>query len=328
MALAGDIGGTHTRLGLFSAGSRRPRLETEETFSSEDAKGLEEIIGRFLKPRDHTIERVCLAIAGPVDQNRVKTTNLPWEVIGDKIKERFGFGAVRLMNDVAATIRAVPLLNPDEVFALNRGRGLNQGVVGLVAPGTGLGQALMVWAGEHMVVLPTEGGHADFAPTNEEEIDLWRYFHERFGHVSIERVVSGPGLAHLYAWLKGESGYEEPAWLYQDLEVSDPPRVIADAALNGRDRLCADALDLFVSLLGAVCGNLALTGLTWGGLYVGGRIPPKILPALKKGNFMTAFTNKGRFRDMASRIPVRVILNDRAALLGAAHWALSSKLGS
>jgi glucokinase len=325
MALAGDVGGTHTRLGLFTAGGRRPRLQTEETFSSEKAQGPEEIIDRFLKQRDHTIETVCLAIAGPVEQNRVKTTNLPWEVDANEIKDRFGFGRVHLMNDVAATIRAVPLLDPDEVFVLNRGKDLQKGTVGLVAPGTGLGQALMVWAGGRVVALPTEGGHADFAPTNEEEIDLWRYFHERFGHVSIERVVSGPGLANLYAWLKRKSGYEEPAWLSHDLGTGDPPRVIADAALNGRDRLCVDTLDLFVSLLGAVCGNLALTGLTLGGLYLGGGIPPKILPALKMGNFMKAFTNKGRFQALTSRIPVRVILNDKTALLGAADCALSSE---
>jgi glucokinase len=180
----------------------------------------------------------------------------------------------------------------------------------------------MVRDGGRVVALPTEGGHADFAPTNEKEIDLWQYFHERFGHVSIERVVSGPGLAHLYAWLRSKSAHEEPDWLSHELKTSDPPKVITDAGLNGRDRLCGDALDLFVSLLGAVCGNLALTGLTWGGLYLGGGIPPKILPALKKGGFLKAFTNKGRFRDLVSRIPVRVVLNDKAALLGAADCAL------
>ncbi len=322
--LAGDIGGTHTRLGLFTAGRKRPHLKTEETFPSQDARGLEEIIERFLAKHGEDITGACFGIAGPVEKNRTKTTNLPWEVVGSKIRERFGFQHVRLINDVAATIRAVPLLASKEILSLNRGRSNREGAVGLVAPGTGLGEALMVWVDGRVVAMPTEGGHADFAPTNEREIDLWRYFKERFGHVSIERVVSGPGLTHIYTWLKETSTYEEPAWLSKALKESDAPEVISNAALNGKDPLCSEVLDLFVSILGRVCGNLALTGLTLGGLYLGGGIPPRILRALKKDIFMQAFTDKGRFRDLLSKIPVRVILNDKAALLGAADCALSS----
>ncbi len=322
--LAGDIGGTHTRLGLFTAGKRRPRRGIEETFPSQEARGLEEIIERFLAKHEKDIMGACFGIAGPVEKNRTKTTNLPWEVVGSKIRERFGFQHVRLINDVAATIRAVPLLTSNELFILNKGRSIKEGSVGLVAPGTGLGQALMVWVDGRVVAMPTEGGHADFAPANGREIELWRHFHERFGHVSIERVISGPGLSHIYAWLKETSAHEEPAWLSRALEESDPPKVIANAGLDGKDALCSDALDLFVSILGRVCGNLALTGLTLGGLYLGGGIPPRILPALKQDTFMKAFTDKGRFRDLLSRIPVRVILNDKAALLGAADCALSS----
>lgn len=323
IVLAGDIGGTHTRLGLFTAGKRRPSLKTEETFSSGEAQDLEEIIALFLGKHEEAVARACFGIAGPVKDDRVKTTNLPWEVAGNRIKERFGFARVHLLNDVAATIRAVPLLTEDNVFTLNKGKGVKEGVMGLVAPGTGLGQALMVWVDGQVVALPTEGGHADFAPTSERQMDMWRYFHERFGHVSVERVVSGPGLSDIYAWLRKISPHEEPEWLSRAMEKSDRSKVIADAALDGKDPLCSDALDLFVSILGAVCGNLALTGLTLGGLYLGGGIPPKILPALKRGTFMQAFTDKGRFRDLLSRIPVRVILNDRAALLGAADCALS-----
>ncbi len=323
--LAGDIGGTHTRLGLFTAGGRRPHSRTEKTFPSRESSGLEEIIERFLANHRDDIMGACFGIAGPVENNRTKATNLPWEVVGSKIRERFGFEHVRLINDVAATIRAVPLMTSKELFVLNKGRNIKEGAVGLVAPGTGLGEALMVWVDGRVVAMPTEGGHADFAPTNEREIDLWRHLKKRFGHVSIERVVSGPGLFHMYLWLKERSGYEEPEWLSSALEESDPPEVISNAGLEGKDPLCSDVLALFVSILGRVCGNLALTGLTLGGLYLGGGIPPRILPALKQSAFMKAFTDKGRFRDLLSKIPVRVILNDKAALLGAADCALSSQ---
>ena len=322
--LAGDIGGTHTRLGLFTAGGGKPHRKAEETFSSETAKSLEEIIDRFLENHDGDISHACLGIAGPVENGRTRATNLPWEVVGSKIQKRFGFARVRLINDVAATIRAVPLLTGGELFSLNRGKGTKDGVMGLVAPGTGLGQALMVWVDGRGVAMATEGGHADFAPGNEREWDLRQYLHKRYGHVSIERVVSGPGLYRIYGWLKETTGYEEPSWLSAQLKESDPPKVVARAALDEKDPLCSEALTLFVSLLGGVCGNLALTGLTMGGLYLGGGIPPQILPALKKDAFMNAFTDKGRFRDLVSRIPVRVILNDKAALLGAADCALSN----
>lgn len=324
IVLAGDIGGTHTRLGLFMAGKNRPRLKAEETFLSETAKGLEEIIERFLGKHETDIAGACFGIAGPVEEDRTKTTNLPWEVAGGKIKEHFGFAHVRLINDVAATIRAVPLLTHKELLMLNRGKGVKDGVIGLAAPGTGLGQALMVWVDGRGVAMATEGGHADFAPRNEKELDLWRYLHDRYGHVSIERVVSGPGLYHIYAWLKETTAYREPAWLSCALKESDPPKVIAEAAMNEKDPMCSDAMTLFVSLLGGVCGNLALTGLTLGGLYLGGGIPPKILSALKQDVFMNAFTDKGRFRELVSRIPVHVILNDKAALLGAADCAVSN----
>jgi glucokinase len=325
LALAGDIGGTYTRLGLFRAGKRRPRLEAEETFSSIAAKGLEEIIARFIEGHRGNIGNACFGIAGPVQKGRSKTTNLPWEVVGSRIQKRFNFRRVRLINDVASTIHAVPLLKLEEFVTLNRGSAVKEGALGLVAPGTGLGQALMVWVDGRAVPIPTEGGHVDFAPTNEREMDLWRYLSRRFGHVSVERVVSGPGLSHIYSWLRESSGRPEPKWLSRALNESERPKVITDAALNGKDPVCSEALDFFVSILGAVAGNLALGALTVGGVYLGGGIPPKILPRLKEGPFMKGFTNKGRFEDLVSRIPVHVILNDKAALLGAAECALSSQ---
>jgi glucokinase len=324
--LAGDIGGTHTRLGIFTAGCERPRMGLKKTFSSKNAEDLGTFVERFLRgAEENDIGIACFGIAGPVEGEKSRTTNLPWEVDGRKIRERFGFDHVHILNDVGATIRGVPFLTEEERFTLNRGDENAKGVVGLVAPGTGLGAAFMSWSDGRPVVIPTEAGHGDFAPGNEREIDLWRYLRRRFGHVSIERVASGPGLLHIYNWLRKASAYDPPAWLSARLEAADdPPRVITEAALKEKDPLCSEALNTFVSLLGGVCGNLALTGLTLGGLYLGGGIPPRILPALKQDLFMNSFTRKGRFRELLSRIPVHVILNDTTALLGAAHCALSS----
>ncbi len=323
--LAGDIGGTHTRLGIFAAGSGRPRMDLEKTYSSKEAEDLEALVERFLREAEKSdIKSACFGIAGPVEGEKVRTTNLPWEVDGKKIRERFGFDHVHILNDVGATLRGVPLLTEEERFTLNRGDEDAKGVLGLVAPGTGLGAAFMSWSDGRPVVISTEAGHADFAPGSEREVDLWRYFRRRFGHVSIERVVSGPGLFHIYNWLRKTSAHDPPAWLSARLETAeDPPEVITHAALKEKDPLCSEVLRTFVSLLGGICGNMALTGLTSGGLYLGGGIPPRILPALKQDPFLESFTRKGRFRELLSRIPVHAILNDKTALLGAAHCALT-----
>ena len=320
--LAGDIGGTKTNLALFTAGERRPRLRVFETYSSGQSHGVEAIVGRFLKKHSSKITSACFGIAGPVVNGRCKTTNLPWFVSEARIKKRFNWEHVRLINDLTATALSVPLLNGRELYALNRVKVKKGQNLGLVAPGTGLGQALLVFQNGTYSPISSEGGHADFSPNSEKEIELWRYLHKRFGHVSIERVLSGPGLLNIYSWLKDSGRFREPAWLKQKIKEMDPPRAITESAMNERHPLCAETLNMFVSILGSVSGNLALTGMTTGGVYLGGGIPPRILPVLKKGIFMKAFINKGRFRDFLEKIPVRVILNDKAALLGAAFYAL------
>jgi glucokinase len=194
--------------------------------------------------------------------------------------------------------------------------------MGLIAPGTGLGMALMVWKDGNYVSMPSEGGHSDLAPQNETEVALWKYLHVRLGHVSVERVLSGPGLFITYCWLKFTGQGSEPAWLAQRMNEDDPSKVISELALVEKEPLCVKTLDLFVSILGATAGNLALTGLTMGGIYIGGGIAPKILPKLGEALFIKAFVDKGRFTGLLQSIPVRVILNDKAALLGAAHCAL------
>ncbi len=321
--LAGDIGGTKTNLGLFvKAKGRRPRPKVVETFSSQGVPDLEGMVTEFLRNHPAAISGACFGVPGPVVSGRVRTTNLPWTVSENHIKEFFGWSRVRLVNDVTLTARAIPLLRSQEVHALNGTKVRKDGNRALVAPGTGLGMAMLIFENGEYIPVSSEGGHVDFAPTVEPQIRFWRYLHKRWGHVSIERVVSGPGLVSIYTWLKMARRHREPAYIAEMMNDMDPAAAITRGALEHHNPLCRNALEMFVSILGAVCGNLALTGMTTGGLYLGGGIPPKILPVLQSGRFMRAFVDKGRFKGFLEKIPIRVILNDRAALLGAAHGAL------
>jgi glucokinase len=320
--LAGDIGGTKTNLGLFLQGKKRPLLKVIETYSSREAIKLENIIEQFLEKHPVSISSACFGIAGPVVNGRCKTTNLPWDVSEAQIKGFFGWEKVRLINDLTATGLGIPLLNSRELVSLNSVKIRKGKNLGLIAPGTGLGMALLIYQEGRFLSVSSEGGHADFSPNNEEEVKLWQYLHKRLGHVSMERVVSGPGLLNIYAWMKESWRHKEPEWLARKINEMDPARVITEAAIKKKNPLCIEALNMFVSILGGVSGNLALTGMTTGGIYLGGGIPPKILSVLQKGLFMKAFTNKGRFKDLLGTIPVRVILNDKTALLGAASFAL------
>lgn len=322
LVLAGDIGGTKTNLGLFSRGKRRPVAKVIETYPSREAPHLESIIERFLNRHRASIKSACFGLAGPVINGRSQTTNLPWDVSEAKIKKRFKWSQVGLINDLTATAYAVPFLNSRELFFLNKAKARKEQNLALVAPGTGLGEALLIFGEGQYIPVASEGGHADFSPNNEAEVELWRYLSQRFGHVSTERVLSGPGLVNIYSWLRHSKRFSEPAWLARSMEEIDPARAIAEAALVEKHPLCVESLNMFVSILGSVAGNLALTAMTTGGVYLGGGIPPKILPKLQESIFMQAFTNKGRFGDLLAKIPVRVILNDEAALLGAARCAL------
>ncbi|MBU0987765.1 MAG: glucokinase [Proteobacteria bacterium] len=320
--LAGDIGGTKTNLGLFKRGRRRPRMTAFQSFSSREPGGLEALVEKFLARHAVTVAGACFGIAGPVTGGSSKPTNLPWAVSEKVLARRFGWPHVRLVNDLAATAMAIPVLARPELLALNRAKSRKGRPLALVAPGTGLGQALLIYHGGRYIPVPSEGGHADFSPNNTEEVDLWRYLHKRFGHVSLERVLSGPGLANIYFWLKDTGRYREPAWLARKITDADPSQTITAAALKRRTPLCVAALDMFIALLGAAAGNLALIGATFGGVYLGGGISPKIIPFLQKDTFMAAFTRKGRFKGLLEKIPVKVIQNDTAALLGAACGAL------
>jgi glucokinase len=325
LVLAGDIGGTKTNLGLYQMGKTRPIPKEMETYSSRDELNLEHIIRRFLDKHKVTIASACFGVAGPVQGGRSKTTNLPWTISVNSIKKRFKWSHVMLINDLTATAYAIPLLTNRELHALNKAKARKGQNFGLVAPGTGLGMALLIWVQGKYVPVASEGGHAEFGPNDLMEAELWAYLYERWDHVSVERVLSGSGLFNIYSWLRDSGRHHEPEWLAKKIKEMDPARAISEAAMDRKDPLCQEALDIFVSIFGAVAGNLALTGMTIGGVYLGGGIPPRILPKLDEDTFMQAFTNKGRFKDLLEKIPVRVILNDKAALLGAAHCAFSMR---
>jgi glucokinase len=322
LILAGDIGGTKTHLGLFERGRRRPTPKVVETYLSFEAPDLETLIRRFLNAHKVSVMGACFGVAGPVEKGRSTMTNLSWTISENKIKKDFKWPYVRLINDLTATAQAIPLLTSVEVTSLNKTTVVKEGNIGLIAPGTGLGMALLIRTGKGYVPVPSEGGHVDFAPNDETEAALWQYLHQQLGHVSVERILSGRGLFNIYSWLRDSGRFNEPDWLAKDLKETDPARAISEAALDQEEPLCTEALSRFVAILGAVAGNLALTGTTTGGVYLGGGIPPKIFHKSKGNIFMDAFVNKGRFRRFLEEVPVHVILNERAALLGAAYSAL------
>jgi glucokinase len=316
--LAGDVGGTNTRLGLFRVEENYPVFDDIRIFSSAAFPDLESVVEEYLKTKKVRVSGACFGIAGPVDDGKCQATNIPWKVSESDLKNAFSWTYVLLINDLAALGAAMHFLKKEELFVLQQGVQGKKGHRGLIAPGTGLGMSLMVKVRDGYIPVPSEGGHMDFAPKREQEVELWRYLHRAIGHVSVERIISGPGLVNLYRWLISKNETEIPKWLEEKMRVEDPARVISEAALSGDDPFCRQALEMFVSVLGAVAGNVALMGLTYGGIYLGGGIVPKILQVLKEEHFLHSFSDKGRFSSLLKSIPVYVILNDQAALLGAA----------
>jgi len=323
LLLAGDIGATKTELAVFSSQAGRTPLAAA-AFPSAAYSGLEALVGEFLAQVRLPVEHAVFGVAGPVLEGRVSATNLPWEMEEVRLQAALGLRSVRLINDLEAMAWAIPHLEAADLYTLNPGRPAPGGTIAVIAPGTGLGEAFLTWDGTRYRPYPSEGGHADFAPRSPLEADLWHYLHGRFGHVSYERLCSGRGLPNIYAFLKESGRASEPAWLTTRLRaVEDPTPVLIEAALGVRRcEICVTALELFVSILGAEAGNLALKVLARGGVYLGGGIPPRILPALQQENFLEAFRSKGRMEGLLARIPVHVILNPRTGLLGAAFRGL------
>jgi len=325
--LAGDIGGTKTRLGLFRIKDDHCYLKFEETFLSKNYPKLEVILKDFLKSQKE-IDAACFGIAGPVIEYNVTTTNLPWHVDCRSIQKKLSLENVALINDLVANAYGIALLKESDFVPLNTGKKMKGNAV-LLSAGTGLGEAILFWNGKQHVPSPSEGGHVEFGPRNHLEMELLKYLFSTFHHVSYEHILSGEGLFRIYQFLKDIKGYgREPKWLSKKMAQEDPANVISETARRRENKLCATALNMFTSIYGAAAGNLALQAMAVGGVYVGGGIAPKILWKLKDGTFMQAFRDKGRLSDLVTRIPVKVIMNDRAALLGAAYYALDLLKGS
>jgi glucokinase len=321
MLLAGDIGGTKTNLALFSPENGLTPL-AQSTFKSADYPSLRDVVSVFLAGTGAAIDRAVLGVAGPVVKGKAEATNLPWVTSEVVLEEALGIRDVKLLNDLESTAYGVPNLPPEDLFVLNDATP-GKGAKVVIAPGTGLGEAVLIERNGHYDVIPSEGGHVDFAPTNLLEIRLLRYLMGKFGHVSYERVCSGKGLPSIYAFLKKQGFAEELPGMKKALrKAADPTPIIVQKAMAGECELSIATLNTFVSVLGSEAGNLALKVMATGGVYLGGGIPPKILAKLKDGTFMASFVNKGRFADLLAQVPVCVILNDRTALFGAACYGL------
>jgi glucokinase len=321
LVLAGDVGGTKTRLALYEAGPGRLRGTAEREVASADYGSLAEIVGEFAGDVGTRCERACFGIAGPVRGRRATTTNLPWTIDADELEGELGIPRVRLVNDLEATAWGVGELAPDALLTLQPGREVAGGNRAVIAAGTGLGEAGMTWDGARYRPFATEGGHAGFAPGTDLEDALLRWLRTRHGHVSWERVLSGPGLVELYDFLLEDRGVEKPAALARAMAAGDPAAEIVRASRERACGVCPHVVELWVRLYGAEAGDLALKMMATGGLYVGGGIAPKILPELRSGGLLATFADKGRMRTLLEAMPVRIILDDRAALLGAARVA-------
>ena len=321
MILAGDIGGTNARLAFFDVMNGHFRLVSASVFPSREYAGLDQIVSKFVETSNLHPDAACFGVPGPVRSGRVETSNLPWVIESARLADELNLKKTVLINDLEANAWGIATLGPEDVVSLNQVKGNPVGNQAVISAGTGLGEAGMCWDGSQHRIFASEGGHSDFAPRNELEIELFPYLSGRYGHVSYERVVSGPGLVNVFHFLRDSGRGTEPQWLTDQMVHGDPAAAISRAALDGACALCEQALDLFVSVFAAEAGNLALKIMATGGVYLGGGIAPKMLTKLSGPLFMHAFVGKGRMQPLLEAMPVKVITNDKTALMGAARCA-------
>jgi glucokinase len=326
MLIAGDIGGTKTDLAIYSSesGPHAPVAETE--VHSADYPSLQAMVAEFLGRVKISVDVASFDVAGPVIDGHVKTTNLPWVMDESSLARDLNLKTVHLMNDLEAVARAVPVLRPDDLITLNEGTPVLHGPIAIIAPGTGLGESFLTWDGSQYRAHGSEGGHSDFAPTDERQIRLLKYLLPRFGHVAVERVCSGIGVPNIYEYLRGEEKIPERPEVAQLIaSAKDHTKAIVAAAADpdNPSELCRVTIEMLVSILASEAGNLALKVFATGGIYLAGGIALHMLSALQEPRFMQAFTKKGRFKDLMEHIPIHVITT-RAALVGAATYGLES----
>ena len=320
--LAGDIGGTKTNLALYAVEEpKRVVLVREASFASAHYDGLEGVICDFRQAGKEPIAAGAFGIAGPVLDGKVVATNLPWKVEAPNLSKILDGGLVRLMNDLEATAYGALFLEDEEIYILNAGN-LRRGNCAIIAAGTGLGQAFLFWDGQRYIPAATEGGHVNFSPRDEKEVELLRFLKKQYnGRVSYERVLSGPGLVSIFQFLDQVINQSTSTEIRSRMQAEDPAAVIGEAGVSGTCGLCTEAVDMFVSLYGAQAGNLALTVMSVGGVYIGGGIVTKMLSKMTSGLFMDAFVDKGRFAQLLQDMPVRIILNPKTTQVGAAYAA-------
>jgi glucokinase len=323
--IAGDVGGTNTRLALFEYKDDITCIK-EQSYKNENFTSLHGVVRAFLKEEKEKVQNACFGIAGPVLKGRCKATNIPWGVDSEEMQEMLNIEHVYLLNDLEAHGYGIWRLRPEDFYTLNEG--VPQfGNAALIAAGTGLGEAGLFWNGKFHIPFACEGGHTDFAPRDELEIMLFLYLQRKYGHVSYERLISGPGLYNIYQFLIDSKFEERNPSIEIEFKREDPAKVITEKALLGLCRACERALDIFISLYGAEAGNVALKNLSVAGIYIGGGIAPKILQRIIKSNFLQSVVDKGRFSSLIMNMPIKIILNDKSALLGCAEYIMYKDKG-
>lgn len=331
MILAGDVGGTKVHLALYRFEQGTLQHVRDQKFPAPQFHDLQSIVLKFLDPAasggdpKEPIDAACFGVPGPVRKNVIRVTNLPWTVDSHQLARDLDIEHLFVINDLEANGYGVAELSPEQILTLSEGDSSQVGNRALIAAGTGLGEALLIWNGKSHVPMASEGGHADFGPRTEVEIELLQYLRGQTGidggHISWERVCSGIGLRNIYNFLRDVKKMHESPELLARMQVEDPNVVISRLGESGESEICSRTLDIFVSTYGAEAGNLALKLLAHGGVYIGGGIAPKLLKTMQNGLFMQAFCDKGRMRDLVSHMPVRIVLESRAALMGAAAYA-------
>jgi len=318
--LAADVGGTKVNVALFAYRNGRSECLRMQSIPSHELNDLISGVKQFLGSDPPALDAAVFGVAGPVRHGRTRFTNLSWVVDVEELRRSLGIQRVRLINDLEATAYGILTLEPSDLLVLNAGEHV-RGNVAVIAAGTGLGEAALIWNGVEYQAVPSEGGHTDFAPRNALESALLSFLWQRYGHASYERLLSGPGVVTIYEFLRQQGHAEEPPWLAARLRAEDPAAVISQAGLQGGSALCAEALSLFTAIYGAEAGNLGLKFMATGGVYVAGGIAPKIRAKLTDGTFLAAFRDKGRMTELMDAMPVRVVLRETTALQGAGWFA-------